>query len=117
MDRESDSRRLAGASAQWRRHRACVDYRAWLLPLPAISAERWPALVSALSELGLAEPDATGVTTVRGAWGFLIIPPIGFPELRLNCYKNLSADQETDLLTGITARLKRAQLGRNSDEQ
>ena len=116
MDSESDSRRFAGESVRWRRHRACVDYRAWLLPLPAVSADRWPELVSELSTLGLAEPDATGVTTVRGSWGFLIIPPRGFPELRLNCYKNLSADQENDLLTGITARLRRAQLGRNSDE-
>jgi hypothetical protein len=115
MDRESPRHR-SHASAQWRRHRACVDYRAWLLPLPAISAERWPALVSALSALGRAEPDATGVTTVRGPWGFLIIPPKGFPELRLNCYKTLSADREKDLLTGITACLRQAQLGRNLDE-
>ena len=109
MNGKPTPRHCADDPAQWRRHRACVDYRAWILPLPAIAAERWPALVSGLSSLGRAEPDATGVTTVRGPWGFLLIPPRGFPELRLNCYKSLSADQENDLLTGIAALLRRAQ--------
>lgn len=116
MHNESDSRHRADTSTRWRRHRACVDYRAWLLSLPDIPAERWPGLVRALCALGEVQPDATGVTTVRGPWGFLIIPPRGFPELRLNCYKTLSADQENDLLTGIAARLRRAWLGSDLDE-
>ena len=117
MDSNPTFRHCADDPAPWRRHRACVDYRTWLLPLPSIPAERWQAFVSELASLGRPEPDATGVTTVRGPWGFLLIPPRGFPELRLNCYKNLSADQENDLLTGITAHLRRAQLGSDLDEQ
>lgn len=105
------------ATLRWQRHRACIDYRAWMLPLQDLEARAWPTLIEALAGLGQARPDPTGVVTVRGPWGFLLVPPRGFPELRLNCYKNISADRERDLLTDIAALVHQARLGTEPDEQ
>lgn len=92
----------------WQRHRACTDYRAWILPLPALTAESWASFITELSGFGHSERNATDVTTVRGEWGFLLIPPRGFPELRLSCYYGIAADTEKKLLNGILAALQRA---------
>lgn len=66
-----------------------------------MSAKHWEAFTKVLRSLGSARRDATGVTTVRADWGFLIVPPRGFPELRLNCYKLTEAGTENYIKSRI----------------
>lgn len=108
-----------GATASacgWQRHRACVDYRAWVLKLPRLDPARWERWVEALAALGRAEPDATGVITVRGAWGFMLIPPRGFPELRLNIYKNTDHATERRIKEAALSALNRSLYERKDHE-
>ncbi|APZ41716.1 hypothetical protein [Acidihalobacter ferrooxydans] len=101
----------------WRRHRACVDYRVWLLTLPPLSAQRWAQFVNEAVAPDGAAPDATGVMTIRGDWGFAVIPPRGFPELKLNCYKNIEGSREEHIKNHLLEALHRALAGTSDHER
>lgn len=46
-----------------------------------------------------------GVAYVRGTWGFLVIPQLGYPELRVNFYHATSTTEINDVLASICAAL------------
>jgi hypothetical protein len=69
----------------------CVDYVSFVRPLPDVSPARWQGLVIELSRLGRCEIDGCGVITARGRWGFFLIPPRGFPEIKVCFYRCSSA--------------------------
>jgi hypothetical protein len=76
---------------RWSRVTACVDYHSFVRPLPDVGPERWQEVVAELSRLGRCELDGCGVVTARGPWGFFLIPPRGFPEIKVCFYHRSSA--------------------------
>lgn len=86
--------------------KSCVDYRTFVAPLDtAISPAVHNTLTEKLLKLGVAEPERMGVIYVRGAWGFLVIPSPGFPELRISFYHDTPDDELNAVLVLIRAAL------------
>ena len=50
-------------------------------------------MMQGLRRLGQCEPEVCGVTTARGKWGFFLIPPQGFPEMKVCFYRHSSLRQ------------------------
>jgi hypothetical protein len=75
----------------WSRVSNCVDYISFVRPLPDVGPAQWQRLVAELSRLGRCELDGCGVITARGRWGFFLVPPRGFPEIKVCFYRSSSA--------------------------
>jgi hypothetical protein len=70
---------------------ACLDYRAFAFPVPTdLEAATYRELSQDLRQLGKLRHEMLGVGYVDADWGFLIIPPAGFPELKINFYHQTS---------------------------
>lgn len=52
--------------------------------------DAYARLCVGLRAMGRIRQEALGVTYVDNAWGFLVIPPAGFPELKINFYHGVS---------------------------
>jgi hypothetical protein len=91
---------VSTARSPWSPVPQCIDYISFVRPLPSLDLERWQGLVMRLARLGRCEHDACGVITARGRWGFFLIPPRGFPEIKV-CFHRRSSPRE---------RLRRLQL-------
>jgi len=90
---------------RWRRVPACVDYQAYVYPWPPMDEERRRLLAQALGGLGMREDNACGVTTVRAAWGFLMVPPPGFPELKVNFFPGVPIQILCEILVNVERRI------------
>jgi hypothetical protein len=87
---------------------ACLDYRAYVFALPQASDPHAHAgLVAALCALGRREPPRLGVRYVYAVWGFLVVPPAGFPELRINFFRHAKRDRIAGVLQRISALIER----------
>ena len=62
---------------------SCLDYQSFVFRLNQQSD------VSRLCILGRVERADLGVIYVRAEWGFLVLPPPGFPELRVSFYRQV----------------------------
>ena len=92
---------------QYREVENCADYRSFVFPLnKAMTAAAHSVVCARLSELGTADKERLGVTYVRGAWGFLVLPPKGFPELRVSFYKETDTAVEQTILDAISKALQ-----------
>jgi len=89
----------------WRRVPSCVDYQAYVCPWPPMDRERHQVFSATLGGLGVQEDNACGVATVRAAWGFLIVPPPGFPELKVNFFPNVPTQALREILVNIERRI------------
>lgn len=58
--------------------------------------------------MGRIRQEALGVTYVENAWGFLVIPPPGFPELKINFYHGLAEQTAQAILERIAGLLSAA---------
>jgi len=75
---------------------SCVDYRSFVAQLnSAMTHVAHNFLTEKLQPFGVAERERMGVTYIRGAWGFLVIPGLGFPELRVSFYHD-TPDREVE---------------------
>lgn len=76
----------------------CVDYWALVHDFPADPhAATTEDRRNALLALGDPQPERLGVVYVYAHWGFLVIPPAGFPELRVNFFRS-APDAERRLI-------------------
>lgn len=66
---------------------SCLDYQSFVFQLTPQSD------VSRLCGLGRVERADLGVIYVRAEWGFLVLPPAGFPELRVSFYRQVGEDR------------------------
>jgi hypothetical protein len=89
----------------WQQVPACVDYQAYVYPWPPMDGEQRHLLTQALGRLGVREDNACGVTTVRAAWGFLIVPPAGFPELKINFFPGVPMQTQCEILVNVEGRI------------
>ena len=82
---------------------SCIDYKAYAFQLPRqTDLLAWKAVERQLMTLGKPEPLLTGVTRVTGSWGFLVVPPRDFPELKVNFYHQVKGVQQTHILRKIS---------------
>lgn len=91
--------------AGWRRVPSCVDYQTFVTPWPSMDRERHQLLELSLGRLGVREDNACGVTFVHAPWGFLIVPPPGFPELKVNLYPTVPTPSVYEILTDIQQQI------------
>ena len=98
---------------------ACLDYRAFLFSLePPWPEPAYARLCDTLRGLGRIRREALGVTYVDGEWGFLVIPPPGFPELKINFHHGAPDPAAQTLLDRIDELLRDARMeGRGQTDQ
>lgn len=88
---------------------ACLDYQAFVFALPpALTASAFARLRDGLRGMGRIRREALGVIYVDGDWGFLVIPPYGFPELKINFFHGIPADGARRILVRVAALLAEA---------
>ena len=92
-----------GEVGRWSPVPYCVDYYSFVRPLPAVDEPRWQRLVDDLKRLGRCEANGCGVITARGRWGFFLIPPRGFPEIKVCFYRGSSPRQRVRRLRLLEA--------------
>ncbi len=81
---------------------SCIDYQAYAFRLPRnADSSAWAAVEQALLQLGKAQPMIAGVTRVSGSWGFMVVPPQNFPELKVNFFHHIDAIEQTRILSRI----------------
>jgi len=86
-----------------RRVSACLDYKAFVFQLDTNAPTTdFQGLCEALRGLGRARPEALGVTYVDADWGFLVIPPRGFPELKLSFFQPTTTERVHEILTQVS---------------
>lgn len=63
---------------------ACLDYDAYAFDLSSDSTAFDPAVARTILEaLGRIEREDLGVVYIRSDWGHIVLPPPGFPELKV----------------------------------
>jgi hypothetical protein len=88
---------------------SCLDYRNFRCRLsPALTAAACRRLENELTGIGDRLSRTLGVTRVHGDWGFVTLPPPGFPECRVSFFHDVPADRIDTLLRTITHRLQTA---------
>jgi hypothetical protein len=87
---------------------ACLDYRAYIFALPrSPGGAAYEHLRDALCALGRCEPPRLGVHYVYADWGFLVVPPPGFPELKINFFRHTGTDRIATLLHRVASLIDR----------
>jgi hypothetical protein len=77
---------------------ACLDYQAYAFSVPSdLEPAAYQEINQALRQLGRLRHEMVGVGYVDADWGFLIIPPAGFPELKINFYRQTD-EQKVELI-------------------
>jgi len=85
-----------------RRAPACLDYRAFVFDLgTGWDASRLKRLRTALLSLGEVERSALQVVYVRGSWGFAIVPPPHFPDLKINFFYTTDRSMVEEILAAV----------------
>ena len=91
---------------KWRKVPICVGYKVYVHPWPHMQAEQRQSIVESLGELGVREDsEICNVTTVRAYWGFLVVPPVGFPELRISFRPEVTSQAISKILTFIEQQI------------
>jgi len=71
----------------WHQDSACNNYQIYVRTWPVTCNEHRENIVLALSIFGkLEHNELCGVTNLNTNWGFLVIPPINFPEIKV-CFR------------------------------
>jgi len=102
-DVEGLQRVMRGAPEQcFRPVESCVDYKSFVYTIDSdLSPVRYKALRRQLITLGRADEERMGVVYVRGPWGFFVIPPHGYPILRVSFFHDTSSTEISDVLSSI----------------
>ncbi len=82
---------------------ACLDYRAYAFSVPPdLDPPLYRQLDRNLRQLGILRHEMLGVAYIDADWGFLIIPPPGFPELKINFYHQTSDRKVEQILLQVS---------------
>ena len=82
--------------------KTCLDYRAFMLALEqSACAPFYEKVVNELREMGEVRPVMGSICQIHDSWGYLIIPPEGFPEIRINFYKKTPAADIEQVLASV----------------
>jgi hypothetical protein len=86
---------------------ACIDYQSYVFTLPqdlAVLASK--KLTERLVGLGKLRHEMLGTTYVDTKWGLLVVPPAGFPEMKVNFFHHITKKQIVRVLSDITELLR-----------
>ncbi len=94
---------------EWRKVGGCLDYQTWVIDLPAaIPAGRHAEMAHRLRAFGRLDQELLGVAYVRGDWGVLIVPPVGFPEIKIRIHHHVGEKRSKAILASIRRIVDRA---------
>jgi len=96
---------------------ACLDYRAFVLPFPPLFGAAYEGLRNELQALGRSEPPRLGVYYVYAEWGFLVVPPPGFPDLKIHFFHKTTPDQVAGILHRVASLIGRFNSNKCSAEE
>ncbi len=85
---------------------ACVDYRAFILPLTGLDRPAWNGFRRSLQALAETTEVRLGVLRILGWWGFLDVPAYGFPELKVSFYRDTPDETIRAYLVEIEAHVR-----------
>ena len=97
----------------WKKITACLDYQAFVLAVPSdLPVAAHQQLSEALKQLGRVRQELLGVAYVEATWGFLVVPPVGFPEIKINFFHTTGGSQVKQVLRRVAVLLQTAKDGR-----
>ena len=107
--REAEAPAPRSVLGEWREAGSCLDYQTWVIDLPdQIPAGRHAEMACRLRALGRLDQELLGVAYVRGDWGVLIVPPVGFPEIKIRIHHHVGEKRSKAILTSIRRIVDRA---------
>ena len=90
----------------WKKVSACLDYQAFVLAVPPnLPAAAHKQLCEELKQLGRVRQELLGVIYVEAEWGFLVVPPAGFPEIKINFFHTTGELQAEQILRRVAGLL------------
>ncbi len=102
----------------WREAGGCLDYRNFILDLPAsLPAEVYDRLDRRLRTLGHLEQELLGVPYIRAGWGVLIVPPPGFPEIKMKVHHHVGEERIQRLLAQVHGIVEGALAAKPPEEE
>jgi hypothetical protein len=85
---------------------ACIDYQSYIFTLPqGQNAKSHKELTGRLVGMGKLRHEMLGVSYVDTEWGLLIVPPLDFPELRVNFFHHIKKQKIAQTLADIAEQL------------
>ncbi|KOR29374.1 hypothetical protein TI04_08800 [Achromatium sp. WMS2] len=86
----------------WTKNAFCTDYKVYTGPWSEITSTQRMDIIAALAALGsMNVNDPCNVATLCATWGFLVIPPPGFPELKISFYPHVASNNLNGILMQI----------------
>lgn len=90
----------------WQKSPSCTNYIIYTHSILPIGQEQRKSIQIALNTLGELNDYATcNVTILNAQWGFVTIPPLGFTELKVNFYSNISTSIILNILEYINKQI------------
>jgi hypothetical protein len=90
---------------------ACLDYDAYVFDLPGdLAAMQLSGVRKGLERLGRVDREELGVVYIRGDWGHLVLPPPGFPELKVVFHRGTPVRSRQRILELTAAAIAASQL-------
>jgi len=89
-----------------RRVPACLDYEAYVFDIP-VDQDRLDRqrIHRSLEPLGRVDGERLGVVYIRSDWGHMVLPPVGFPELKVVFHHGTSARTRQRILDLMAAAI------------
>jgi hypothetical protein len=67
----------------------------------------YQGLAQSLRQLGKLRHEMLGVAYLDADWGFLVIPPAGFPEIKINFYHQTSEQKTEQVLLRVSELMEK----------
>jgi hypothetical protein len=95
---------------------ACIDYQAYVFVVPQnLEAHVYRQLQKKLIDMGRLRHEMLGVNYVDMEWGLLVIPPMGYEEMKVNFFHHITIKQVEQILNELSRLLNGAGLpGKNN---
>ncbi len=88
---------------------ACIDYKSYIFLVPQeLEASTYNQLRQRLIGLGKLRHEMLGVFYVDAEWGLLVVPPPGFPEMKVSFFHHITGQRTGQILAEIAELLSSA---------
>lgn len=85
---------------------ACIDYRSYVFTLPhGKGGESHKQLTARLIGMGRLRHEMLGVFYVDTEWGLLVVPPTGFPDMKVHFFHHITEREIERILADIAEML------------
>lgn len=86
---------------------ACIDYQAYVFTVPLNLEEHiYQQLKLKLIDMGKLRYEMLGVNYVDTEWGLLIVPPMGFDEMKVNFFHHITIKKVEQILYELSGLLE-----------